>query len=155
MPTKKATKKTTVKATAKTTAKRTVKTQPMPVQEHVCNCAHDCPCHSCSRFKKLVILVIVFCLGFVAAKLTSCPCKKHPMLNVHPVFTEAGCLDMESIKCPKMQDALRTSEANADGCITSDEFFAMKKEMMKKHHRGPKHMEPKPETVEQPAPENM
>ena len=142
------------KTTKKTTVKRTVKTQAAPVETMGCGCGHDCPCHRCGKFKKIVVIVLVFCLGFAAAKFTSCPCKKHPLLNMHPVFTDAGCLDMESIKCPKMLENLKASEANADNCITKDEFFAMRKEMMKKHHHGPKHMGPKPEHVEQPAPES-
>ena len=148
MPTKKTTKKTAVKPVAKKTV-----VKPVPAPES-CACGHDCPCHRCGKFKKLVVLIIVFCLGFAAAKFTSCPCKKNPMLKEHPVFTEQGCLDLSSIKCPKMLEGLTASPANADNCITKDEFFALRKEIMKnfRHHKGPKHFEPMPE---QPQPENM
>lgn len=149
-------KKTTKKTTTKTVAKRTVRTQaaPMAAPAATCGCGHECGCHRCGKFKKFVVLLIVFCLGFAVAKFTSCPCKKHPMLNIHPEFTAEGCLNMESIKCPKMLEDLKVSEANADNCITKDEFFAMRKEMMKKHHhhKGPKPVEPQPVEAQ---PENM
>lgn len=142
MPTKKTTKKTT----AKPVIKKTVRAQAAPVQnEHVCACGHDCPCHRCGKFKKLVVLIIVFCLGFAAAKFSCGPCKHHMkhMPKMHPVFVN-GCLDMESIKCPKMQAALQNADVSGDGCISAEEFKAAKKSMPRPE---PKHMEQNPENM--------
>jgi len=49
-------------------------------------------------------------------------------------------LDMESIKCPKMQEKLATADVDGNGCISAEEYKAVKKEMrpMHKGMRGPK-----------------
>ena len=139
MPAKKTTKKTTVK-------KSTVK--PAPVMEHKCACGETCRCH-CNAYahwvKKIVVLAIVFALGMVCGKML-CSCNHHGkhMPKMNPVFAE-GCLQMESIPCPKMQEKLIAADVNGDNCISIEEYKAVKAEMKKDMHghhgpRGP-HMD--------------
>lgn len=84
-----------------------------------CHCGHKCGCRAGRFFKKLVIVLIVFALGFAAAKMLGC-CKK-PM----PRFVD-GCMDVTSVKCPKLQAELPMMDINGDGCITHEEFDAYK-----------------------------
>jgi hypothetical protein len=53
---------------------------------------------------------------------------------MHPVFTN-GCLDMQSIECPKMQEALQKADVNGDECISMEEYKAVKKEMKPMHKK--------------------
>ena len=69
---------------------------------------------------------------------------------MQPVFVN-DCLDLESVKFKRMKEALRTSEANTDGCITREEFSEMKQAMVKNF----RHKKPVNVPVEQPTPENM
>lgn len=130
MPTKKttkATKKTVAKKTvkpAKATTK-TIKPATPEIETHTCNCGNSCACgchHHCGAFKKIVVMIIVFCLGYATAHFF--PCKKyhkHMMPKLTPVYVN-GCLDMDSIKCPKAQKALANADENADGCISEAEY---------------------------------
>ena len=97
---------------------------------------HECHCGcSCGPVKKTIILTCMFLLGFAVAKFAFCSCRyrfEHKMAHEHPVFVD-GCLDMESIKCPKMQEILANADMDADGCISVSEFKAVKRIM----HRGP------------------
>lgn len=118
----------TVKKTAKTTA-------PVIVNEtHECHCggACACGCHH-GKFKKFIILLIVFLLGFVVAKIAFCPCHhhRHHMRDMNPVFVN-GCLDMESVKCPKMREKLDEIDTDKNDCISESEFRAAKREMRRK-----------------------
>lgn len=96
-------------------------------------CANGATCHcecKCGKFRKFIVLLIVFFIGFAVAKMTCCH-KPHHMPNhpdMHPVFVN-GCLDIESVKCPKMLEMLATADANADGCVTVSEFGAVKHAM--------------------------
>lgn len=114
-------------------------TPTMPTPEmHECGCGHTCACGAdckcgCrggSKFgrfmKKLIIALIIFALGFAAAKLSDCDEAKFRGPRVH--FVE-GCLDIESVECPQLQAALPAMDINQDGCITKDEYRAVKKEM--------------------------
>ena len=133
--------------TTKTTKTRTVK-KTAPVmntvpQAYECPCGAECHC-GChhGKFKKFIVLLIVFLIGFAAAKFTCCPHRHHMRKGpeMHPVF-ENGCLDMASIKCPKMVETLQVSAANADACITLEEFQEVKEAMhreMREHHHMPK-----------------
>ena len=99
-----------------------------------CACGAKCPCMRRGGFgrfvKKLLVLAIVFVLGFVTAKMVS----EH-----RPNFKKAfggprvhfvnGCLDKESVKCPKLAEALPAMDINGDGCITREEYRAVKKRM--------------------------
>lgn len=128
--------------TTKTTKRTVKKAAPVAAKApemHECQCgaACQCGCHH-GKFKKFIVLLIVFLLGFAVAKITCCH-KKHfmPMVpKMHPVF-QNGCLDMASVKCPKMIEMLQASEANVDGCITKEEFRAMKKAMHNDMHHRP------------------
>ncbi len=146
-------KKTTAKATAtkKTVAKKPVaKKAPakkpakviMPaVEMHDCKCGHACACgeqHMCrchggSKFgrvmKKLIWAVVIFALGYFAAGFFAGPRPgfhgpRGPRVN----FAD-GCMVEESVKCQKLRDALPAMDINQDGCITRDEFRAVKREM--------------------------
>lgn len=137
-PVKKVATKPAVK---KTVAKKTA-VKPAPVKQakmaapvvdmHECGCGADCHCCGgckcgASKFgrfvRKLIFVVIVFALGWFAAGL-NCGRPHHPRMH----FVN-GCLDTESVKCPKLQDALPAMDINGDGCITRDEFRAVKRQM--------------------------
>lgn len=152
MPTKKTIKKTAVKKAAVKVA---------PVKEHKCECGEHCHCHGSAHWvKHIVVWAIIFALGMVCGKMFCC-CghgMKH-MPKMQPVFVNE-CLDMESIKCPKMQEKLATADIDGNGCISVEEYKAVKKEMrkeMRKHKKGwfgKKAPMPAPEAPEMPeAPE--
>ena len=50
------------------------------------------------------------------------------MRNMHPVFVN-GCLDMESVKCPKMRENIARMDLDGNGCVTEGEFRAAKRAM--------------------------
>ena len=151
---KTATKKVVVKKAVtkpvakKTTAKKTTvkKVATAPVVETLpcgcdknCACAgkcHEhghCKCHHGGFWKKLILFVIIFALGFASAKLCCCH-KKHKMMP-RPEF-DNGCL---VVKCPKMAQMVPMMDADKNGCVTVEEFKASKKHMrkMKRHHKQP------------------
>ena len=66
---------------------------------------------------KLIMVLIVFALGFGAAKLLDCQNARCPRADF-----DNGCLDVSSVKCPRLQNALPAMDANADGCITREEY---------------------------------
>ncbi|MBO5704428.1 MAG: hypothetical protein J6R99_00240 [Alphaproteobacteria bacterium] len=128
-------KKTTAKKTA--AKKAPVKVAPAPVVEKLpCGCDKGCACagkcHKCGGvFKKLVIFLVIFGLGFATAKL--CCCEKGRKMMPRPEF-ENGCL---VIKCPKMAQMVPVMDADKNGCVSVEEFKAARKHMrkMKKQHR--------------------
>lgn len=112
----------------KNNARKPVKAAPA-MEMHTCACGDACKCGcGCGKFKKIVVLFIVFLLGFAVAKITCCrgghDMQKH-MRSRNPVFVN-GCLDMESVASKKMRAALQNSEVNADGCITIAEYNSVK-----------------------------
>ena len=137
MPTKKITKKTVKKTTVKKAAVKKA-----PVIEQKCECAENCKCHchgSAHWVKHVIVWAIIFALGMVCGKMVCCGGHgpKH-MPKMHPVFVN-GCLDMESIKCPKMQEKLASADVDGNECISVEEFKAVKKEMkkeMRAHRKG-------------------
>ena len=138
--------KQTKTTTKKTVAKKVAAVKPAPVAEKTCACGKDCPCgchkHSCAhKLKHIIILALVFALGMVAGRvLYFGPAKHAPMHHkMHPVFTN-GCLDMQSIECPKMQEALQKADVNGDECISMEEYRAVKKEMKPMHKKMQKSM---------------
>ena len=148
MPTKKTIKKTTSKKAAVKAA---------PVMERKCECGEHCHCHGSAHWvKHIVVWAIIFALGMVCGKMFCCGGHgmKH-MPKMHPVFVN-GCLDMESIKCPKMQEKLAAADVDANQCISVEEYKAVKKEMrkeMRAHKKGKfgkKEPMPAPETAEAP-----
>lgn len=137
-PAKKAPVKKAVPAAKKPVAKKAavkeVKMAAPAMEMHNCGCGADCHCGSAckcggSKFgrfmRKLVLFVIIFALGFAAAKLCCCGPRHHgPRMH----FVN-GCLDVASVKCPKLAEALPAMDINQDGCITRDEFRQVKRNM--------------------------
>ncbi len=159
MPTK-PTKKTTAKKTVtkktvaakKPAVKKSVKKAAPELQETIvvqdmpkckcgenCACGADCKCgRGGSRFGrfmiKLIVVLIVFALGFGAAKLLDCNEFRGPRVDF-----DNGCLDASSVKCPRLQLALPAMDIDRDGCITREEYRAVKSEMhrqMRAEHRA-------------------
>lgn len=141
-------KKTPVRKTTKATVKKVVK----PAETYSCGCNHGCACgghcaehthcacHKGRFWKKLVLFLVVFALGFATAKL--CCCHKRGGFMPRPEF-DNGCL---VVKCPKMAEKVAMMDKNGDGCVDKAEF-----KMAKKHRRGFDKRDVKPE-MPQPAP---
>ena len=143
--TKKATtKKTVAKKTVSkpATAKKTVaKKAPVKkvvaapvVEKFPCGCDKGCACGGecmCAKkkctfgrfLKKLILVLIIFALGFAAAKM--CCCDKRGKMGPRPEF-ENGCL---VVKCPKMAEMVPMMDTDANGCVTREEFRAARKHM--------------------------
>lgn len=95
--------------------------------EHECGC--KCKCHGgFGRFlRRLLLALIIFILGFVAANMI---CGNGPRSMRGPrVEYINGCVDMASVKCEKMLQALPAMDADNDGCITRAEYKAGKREL--------------------------
>ena len=122
--TKKVIKKTTAKKTViKATVKPAVKPAAVETQAP-CTCGCGCGCHK-HILKKIVVLAIVFALGMFAGKTLHFGAPKFHKPMFHPVFTN-GCLDMATIKCPKMQENILKADVNGDGCVSVEEWKAVK-----------------------------
>lgn len=139
---KPATKTVAKKATAKKVVKKTVK--PVVAAKPV---AFEIPepdryCH-CTKRKRNVILTCTFTVAFLFGMLTYHVffCPDHPHFKPHTQFVN-GCMDVASVKCPKLLQDLPTIDADHDGCVTKAELRAAKKAM--RHHK-------KDAPVEQPA----
>ena len=139
MPTKTtkktATKPVAKKAPAKKPVKKTVKSAPAAMPQPVMTeIAAPTPCCHCTRRKKFFYLTGMFILGFIVAQFFCfCGCDHHKRgPRVHFVN---GCVDVASVKCPKMLEQLPTMDANNDGCITRAELRAAKRAM--RHHKKP------------------
>ena len=137
--------KTTTKTVKKTVAKKapvkksTAKKAPEKkvmahvVETHKCGCDNSCPCggeckchkHHCGFWKKLIVVLVFFGLGFAAAQMI--PCKKHHKMP-RPQFDDNGCL---VVKCQKMIDKMAEIDINDDGCVDKAEFKAFKRSMRK------------------------
>ena len=161
----KTTKKTSVKKTVAkpATAKKVVakkatvkkvadikKVATAPVAEkYSCGCDKGCPCGgdcTCAKkkctfgrfLKKLILFFVIFALGFAAAKM--CCCDKRGKFGPRPEF-ENGCL---VVKCPKMAEIVPMMDADANGCVSREEFRMARKHMK----RGPRNSMP----AEMPVP---
>lgn len=141
---KPAAKKTVAK---KAPAKKTVavkKVAPvveMPTPEvKPCPCGGNCKCHKHGAFKKFILILIIFSLGFASAKLCCCG-KKFGKMGPRPEF-DNGCL---VVKCPKLAAMVPMMDADQNGCVSKAEFKAAKKQMRKHHH--------KPAEMPAPAPQ--
>ena len=105
------------------------------VEKHPCGCDKNCACggncmeHAhckCRRggfFKKLILILIIFAMGFAAAKMCCCGKGK---FGPRPEFDDAGCM---VIKCEKLAQMAPMMDTDHNGCITRAEFKAAKKEM--------------------------
>jgi len=137
-----AAKKAPVKKAAprKTVAKPAVaieeKATMAPMEKYPCGCDKDCACGGkcgchghggfARFFRKLIVALILFALGFASAKMFCC---NHYGPRGPRVQFIDGCMDVESVKCPKLVAALPAMDINQDGCITREEYRAVKKEM--------------------------
>lgn len=136
MPTKTtkktATKPVAKKAPAKKPVKKTVKPAPITSSQPV---VADIPapthCCGCTKRKKFIHLLCAFILGILVAQLFCfCGCDHHKRApRVHFVN---GCVDVTTVKCPKMLEQLPNMDKNGDGCITRTELRAAKRAM--RHH---------------------
>ena len=117
-----------VKKTKSIKRKPMMKQTPMP--EHTCGCGSDCPCHCHGRahwVKHISVWAIIFALGMACGKMMNCHRGKKMMRpRYHPVFTN-GCLDINSIECPKFRAEILKADANGDSCISIEEYKAVKK----------------------------
>lgn len=161
---KTSTKKTVAKKTTKPVAnkKTVVKATKPAVDKKPCGCDKNCVCngtcteHKCGCkkggfFKKLIVFLIIFALGFAAAKMCGCKYNKMP----RPQF-DNGCL---VVKNPEMMKKIPVMDADKDGCVTKEEFKAAKKAMKnqpkKRGRRAPRAAQPEapaPVPAEVPAP---
>ena len=138
--TKTATKKVvTKKATAKPVERKqnAKKLVAAPVETmHECNCGCHCCCCKGRRFVGLCIKVVLLCLVFLLGCLSSpwIARNAHKPMMPRAAFDDNGCVVLESVKCPKMLEALATADDNADGCITRAEF----KNVMSDFHKKPR-----------------
>jgi len=133
--------KTVKKTPAKKPAKKVVKpvAAPKPVAAEIPAPVHYC---QCTRRKKIFILTCTFIAGFLVSQLFCfCGCPHHKRMP-RPHFVN-GCMDVASVKCPKLLENLPNIDANGDGCITRAELRASKKHA--KHHHE------KPAPVEEPT----
>lgn len=123
-------KKPAKKMATKSVAKKTT-VKPAPVMEHKCGCGADCPCHchgSAHWVKHIIVWAIIFALGMACGKMMDCGHHKKMMHRkmMHPVFTN-GCLDVASIKCPKMAEEIVKADIDGNDCISVEEYKAWKK----------------------------
>lgn len=137
----KTTKKTTVKkpvakkATVKKAATKKVVAEEVKEfvpETHECACGHECKCgchggcgSKFGRFlKKLIIALVIFALGFAAAKM----CDHGRYYRAARVDFNNGCLDVASVKCPALAEKLPLMDINKDGCISKEEYKMFKKD---------------------------
>lgn len=144
-------KKTTVKPAAKKPTVKKVATKKVdaPELEQVapvvetndtpcacgknCECGADCKCarrgSKFGRFLlKLIIVLFVFALGFAAAQF----CNRDGCgFRCPRADFDNGCLEVSSVKCPRLQNLLPTMDADQDGCITRQEFAAARDALRK------------------------
>ena len=96
-------------------------------------------CH-CTKRKRNCILTCVFIgsfiIGFLVSQICFCGCCRKHAPKVQFVN---GCVDVASIKCPKMLEMVPMMDADNDGCITKTELRTAKKAMHhhKKHGEEP------------------
>ena len=130
------------KQTKTTTKKRTVATKATPVMEPKCACGKDCPC-GCHKHgsmhivKHIIVWAIIFALGLACGKMMNCQHhgKKMMFHQKQPVFTN-GCLDIQSIECPKLQEDIVKADVNGDNCISIEEYKVFKKENRQMFRKG-------------------
>lgn len=98
-----------------------------------CECGADCKCarrgSKFGRFLlKLIIVLFVFALGFAAAQF----CNRDGCgFRCPRADFDNGCLEVSSVKCPRLQNLLPTMDADQDGCITRQEFAAARDALRK------------------------
>ena len=118
------------------TAKKQVATEPV-VEAHApqcpcgpeCKCGGDCKCaRRGSRFGrfviKLIVVLIIFALGFAAAKLVDNGRAFGPRVEF-----DDGCLVVSSVKCPQLQALVPVMDMDQDRCISREEFRTVTAEL--------------------------
>ena len=133
----KTTKKTTAKkAPAKKPVKKIIKA-PVAKAAPIAEIPMPDPYCHCTKRKRNTILTCVFTgsfiLGAFVAHMLFCDCWRTRAPRMEFVN---GCLNVESVKCPKMLEELPMIDADHDGCVTKAEMRATKKAM--RHHKGPR-----------------
>ena len=127
------------KISRKTVAKKAPVKQTQ-MMEHRCECGENCHCHCHGRVhwvKHIIVWAIIFAIGMVCGKMMNCVHGHKHMPKMQPVFVN-GCLDMESVKCPMMQEKLAAADVDGNECISVEEYKAVKKEMRKEMRGGKK-----------------
>lgn len=99
---------------------------------HECGCGNNCMCgchkHGAMHIvKHIIVWAIIFALGMACGKMMNCGHYKKMQRKMQPVFTN-GCLDMASIKNPKMAEKIVLADVNGDKCISIEEYKAWKKD---------------------------
>ena len=111
-----------------------------PVAEKACSssCGCGCKCGKFGRFvKKLIVFLVIFALGFAAAKFCCYYGKTHHFnrgFDHSKIFTE-NCVDFSKIECPKMIEKIAMADADGDGCVTKQELRAAKSAFKKFGHK--------------------
>jgi len=155
MAPKKTTKSTQKLAVKKPTAKKTVtktvikKSPAIELKPTVsapaaqaCACACGCKCKSV--FKKLIVFLVIFALGFATCKYVCCGSHHYRMgmgmrgdmkMAGSNMFTN-GCLDTNKIENPgfaaHVAKIAETADADSDGCVSPEEFKNADREGMRK-----------------------
>ena len=138
--TKPAAKKTASKKTSAKRASRPVVIE-MPAVAAVpqCHCGGGCCCKCGHSFINFCIKVVLLCLVFFAGALTApyfMRAGHHAMMR-HLQFDDNGCLNYDSVKCPKMLEALKEAYPDMNTCVTRDAVRAV---VSRNHKHGlPKH----------------
>ena len=117
--------------TTKTTSKQNSN------MEHKCECGENCNCHchgTAHWVKHIIVWAIIFALGMVVGKMMNCGQQHKPNLRTQPVFTN-GCLDKASIKNQKLIEKLENADVSGDGCISMEEYKAVRKAMAIERNR--------------------
>ncbi|MBO7066965.1 MAG: hypothetical protein J6W40_05080 [Alphaproteobacteria bacterium] len=142
MPTK-TVKKTPAKKPAKKVVKPVVAPKPAAAEIPL----PDPYCHCTKRKRNMILTCVFICsfiLGFIVAQLFCfCGCDHHKRMP-RPHFVN-GCLEEQSVKCPKMLEALPAMDADNNGCITRAELRAAKRAMRHHHEEAPTPVVEEPE----------
>ena len=133
---KPAVKKTTPQAAKPDTAAKPVVAAPV-VEAHApqcpcgpeCKCGGDCKCaRRGSRFGrfviKLIVALIIFALGFAAAKLVDNGRAFGPRVEF-----DDGCLVVSSVKCSQLQALVPVMDMDQHRCISREEFRTVTAEL--------------------------
>ncbi len=140
MPTK-TVKKTPAKKPAKKVVKPVVAPKPAAAEIPL----PDPYCHCTKRKRNMILTCVFICsflLGFFTYHIFFCP--HHPHFKPRMHFVN-GCLEEQSVKCPKMLEALPAMDADNNGCITRAELRAAKRAMRHHHEEAPTPVVEEPE----------
>ena len=140
MPTK-TVKKTPAKKPAKKVVKPVVAPKPAAAEIPL----PDPYCHCTKRKRNMILTCVFICsflLGFFTYHFFFCP--NHPHFKPRMHFVN-GCLEEQSVKCPKMLEALPAMDADNNGCITRAELRAAKRAMRHHHEEAPAPVVEEPE----------